>query len=82
MNESVEWIVDGVLRASLGLAVSALLVMIFVRVLRLCAPRAEQIAWALVLVQGLLLVPVTIPVPSHWVTMATKSKPHPWQMNP
>ena len=35
MTASVEWIVHGVLRASLGLSVSALLLMLLVRVLRL-----------------------------------------------
>ena len=72
---SVEWIVEGILRASLGLAVSALLVTLFVSVLRVRAPRAEQIAWALVLAQGLLLAPVPIAVSSHWLTTATNSKP-------
>ena len=75
MTQSVEWVVDGMLRASAGLAVSALLVMIFVSLLRVRTPRAEAVAWTCVLAQGLVLAPLTIPVPSHWITTATNWKP-------
>jgi WD40 repeat protein/beta-lactamase regulating signal transducer with metallopeptidase domain len=62
-----EWIVTGLLRASAGLSIAALLVAACVRLLRLRAPRAEQWAWLFVLVQGVILLPVSIPIPSRFL---------------
>lgn len=74
MSTWVEWIVDGILRGSLGIIASALLVMVVVRVLRLKAPRAESIAWALVMTQGILWTPVIAPIPVHWVSAAQQDR--------
>ena len=55
MIQVSEWLVPAVLRASAGLAVAALLVAAFVRLLRLRSPRVEEMAWMLVLIQGIVL---------------------------
>src|SRR5437764_1332548 len=57
-----EWLVPTLLRASAGLAVAALLVAACVRLLHLRSPRVEQVAWLLVLIQGIVLVPISVPV--------------------
>jgi WD40 repeat protein/beta-lactamase regulating signal transducer with metallopeptidase domain len=67
MISASEWIVTGFLRASAGLSIAALLVAACVRLLRLRAPRAEQWAWLFVLVQGVILLPVPIPIPSRFL---------------
>jgi WD40 repeat protein len=64
MIPASEWIVVGLLRASAGLSIAAMAVAASVRLLRLRAPEAEQRAWLIVLAQGVILVPVAIPVPS------------------
>ena len=61
-----QWIVAGLLRASLGLAVASVAVAACVRLARPRAPRAEQWAWLIVLAQGVVLVPLSIPVPSGY----------------
>src|SRR5207247_7788604 len=53
----------GLLRASAGLSIAALAVAACVRLLRLRAPKAEQWAWMIVLAQGVILFPGTIPGP-------------------
>jgi hypothetical protein len=67
MNHSTEWIVFALVRASAGLSIAALLVSAGVRLLRLRAPRSEQWAWFFVLAQGVMLVPVSITVPTSWL---------------
>ncbi len=62
MTQAAEWVVVGLLRASLGLSVAALLVGASVRLTRLRAPRAEQWAWLLVLLQGVVVAPLPIPI--------------------
>jgi hypothetical protein len=62
-----EWFVVGLLRSSLGLSAAALLVALVVRGLRLRSPRGEQIAWLLVLLQGVLLAPAVLPIPRDWM---------------
>jgi WD40 repeat protein/beta-lactamase regulating signal transducer with metallopeptidase domain len=62
MIHASEWIVIGLLRASAGLSLAALAVAACAWWLRLRAPRAEQWAWLLVLVQGVILVPASIPI--------------------
>ena len=64
MTDTSEWLVFGLLRASAGLSIAAFLVFA-ARVLRLQAPRSEQWAWFFVLAQGVILVPVSIPVPTR-----------------
>lgn len=60
-------LVLGILRASIGLTISALIVGLLTRGMRTHASRAEQIAWALVLLQGIILVPFTVSVPANWL---------------
>src|SRR5258707_11239233 len=67
MNDASEWIVGGLLRATVSLSIAALLVALAVRVLRVRSPRAEQFAWLLVLAQGLLLARFSLAVPAHWL---------------
>lgn len=64
MISTSEWIAAGLLRATLGLSAAALLVAACVRLLRPRAPRAEQWAWFFVLVQGVVLLPISIPIAS------------------
>jgi WD40 repeat protein/beta-lactamase regulating signal transducer with metallopeptidase domain len=66
MIPASEWIVTGLLRASVGLSIAALMVAACVRLLRLRAPRAEQWAWLFVLAQGVIVLPVSIPIPSRF----------------
>lgn len=63
MNPASEWIVMGLLRASLGLSLAALAVGACVRLLRPRAPRAEQWAWLIVLAHGVILTPAPVPIP-------------------
>lgn len=67
MNDTALWIVTGLFRATIGLAVAALLVALAVRLLRAQSPRAEQFAWFLVLAHGVFIVPVSLPVPASWL---------------
>jgi WD40 repeat protein/beta-lactamase regulating signal transducer with metallopeptidase domain len=77
MNHSTEWIVFALLRASAGLSIAALLVTAGVRLLSLRAPRSEQWAWFFVLAQGVLLVPVSITVPTSWLGSGKSPLPVP-----
>lgn len=62
MSSTSEWIVVGLVRATLGLALAALAVEAAVRWLGLREPRVERWAWFFVLAQGIVLVPASIPV--------------------
>jgi len=59
--------------ASVARAVDRGLVGRGVRLTRLYSPRAEQWAWLLVLVQGVLLVPVSISIP--WESRGSETSP-------
>ncbi len=63
MNFLAEMILPGLLRASLGLAAAAVVVLVLTRLFRLRSPKAEQCAWGIVLLQGLLLFPLMISIP-------------------
>jgi WD40 repeat protein/beta-lactamase regulating signal transducer with metallopeptidase domain len=76
MAFSTDWLMAGVGRATIGLAVSAVLVATCVRLLRLRAPRAEQLVWFLVLAQGLVLVPLALPA-SYWLAGERTDLPTP-----
>ncbi|MBL8851972.1 MAG: hypothetical protein JNG89_20025 [Planctomycetaceae bacterium] len=67
MSQIAEWFAPSLLRTSLTLIVAALLVATCVKWLRLRSPAGEQWAWLLVLVQGVMFVSLTIPVPSEWL---------------
>src|SRR5688572_26847251 len=75
MSNTADLLTSGLLRASLVLTVSAILVALCVRGLKLTAPRAEQWAWLCVLLQGLLISPVLIPLPASWSPPAVASLP-------
>lgn len=68
-----DWFVAALGRASLGLAAAAIVVAVCLRLLRLRDPRAEQWAWFLVLVQGVILVPIAVPVPAGFFGTAAPS---------
>ena len=67
MNQISDWFVPALLRASLYLTVAALLVATCVKYLRIRSRVYEQTAWLLVLIQGVMFVGLTIPVPSTWI---------------
>ena len=73
-----EWFVFGLLRSSLGLSAAALLVALAVRGLRLRSPRGEQIAWLLVLLQGVVLAPGVLPIPRDWMAAAGQARQRTW----
>ena len=75
MTHSSDWLVFALLRASAGLSIAALLLSAGVRLLRLQAPRSEQWAWFFVLAQGVMLVPVSISVPTSWLGSGTSPLP-------
>ncbi len=66
MNLTVESIVDGVLRASLGLSLAAIAIGVLSRALKLQSPRLEQWAWGFVLVQGFVITPLVLSIPVPW----------------
>ncbi len=74
MTHASEWIVIGLLRASAGLSLAALAVAVCVRLMRLRSPQTEQWAWLLVLVQGVILVPVAIPIPGEFAGLGASSR--------
>jgi WD40 repeat protein/beta-lactamase regulating signal transducer with metallopeptidase domain len=85
MNALVDSLVPGLLRASLILSVSAVLVGMCVRLLRVSAPRAEQCAWLCVLLQGLVVAPLLIPLPAGWSVAPPTSvaaEPPPMEITP
>lgn len=61
-----DWLAEAVLRATCVVGGTALLVAMVTRVLRLRSPKVEQLAWSLVLAQGLLLAPIAIELPHGW----------------
>ena len=66
MNEFSEWFASSLMRNSLTLIVAALIVATCVKWMRLRSPAGEQWAWLLVLVQGVMFVWLTVPLPSGW----------------
>jgi WD40 repeat protein/beta-lactamase regulating signal transducer with metallopeptidase domain len=75
MTHVAEWMLMGILRASIGLSVAAVVVAASTRLLRLRAPRAEQWAWLLVLAQGLVWTPFCLPAP--WLRSESANEPEP-----
>lgn len=61
-----DWLAEALLRTTCVLSCSAVLVAVASRMFRLRSPRAEQLAWSLVLIQGLLFAPLPIQVPHNW----------------
>lgn len=73
MNQFVDSFVEGLCRSSFVLAIAAVLVALCIRGLRVTSPRAEQWAWLLVLIQGVLFAPIFIlPIPEAWQRSAVE----------
>ncbi|MEX0727319.1 MAG: M56 family metallopeptidase, partial [Planctomycetaceae bacterium] len=76
MNLAVESIVDGVLRASLGLSLAAMAIGVLSRVLKLRSPRLEQWAWGIVLFHGVIVTPLVLSIPVPWPASAAATTPN------
>jgi len=71
MDAAFEILMNGVVRTTLCTTLAALVVLLFLPTLGITSPRTHRIAWALVLIQGWLLLPLTFTVSAPPVAVST-----------
>ena len=64
----------GLLRATAFLTIAGLVTGLSIRTLRIKVPQAEQWSWFIVLLQGLFIVPASIPLPHAWISLSSTSR--------